>query len=276
MLPALKILVDVLDYRLRRLEMANLAGAVSVMLALRLSLGEIAVRSLFALILNVLAYLINDVLDLERDLASGRAPDKTRFLAEHKRSALAAEAALALALVVIALWFEPWLLVPGVLGAGICWIYTAYLKRTPLFDVLAMTLWGAAMPLCAISPESKLGWALIALLALFSTCFELIQVLRDRPGDAALDIRTTAVHFGPERTLLALRVVMLLSALYAIVVLHRFIAVALLLAPLLPGRGDPERYWNRVRVVFGLTWLALLVAIAVSGSSHGALLSLSR
>jgi 4-hydroxybenzoate polyprenyltransferase len=172
--------------------------------------------------------------------------------------------------------FDPWLLVPALLGSGICWIYTAYLKQVPIADIAAMTLWGAAMPLCAISPTSALGWALIAMLALFSTCFELIQVLRDRESDAALGIRTTAVRFGRERTLLALRAAMLVSALYAIGVLHRFVGIALLLAPLLPAAGDPERYWNRVRLAFGLTWLALVSIIALDGRAHGALLSLSR
>jgi 4-hydroxybenzoate polyprenyltransferase len=268
---ALKILADVLEYRLRRLEMANLAGALAIMVALRLPLAEIAVRGVFAFVLNVLAYLVNDVVDLERDLASGRAPEKTRFLAEHESAALFAEALLFGILCAIALWWSPWLLVPAVLGAGICWIYTKQLKHVPIADVLAMTLWGAAMPLVAVPPDSMLGWALIGELALFSTCFELIQVLRDRESDAELGITTTAVRLGAERTLNVLRVTMLFAAGYAVLILHRYLGIALLIAPLLPASGDPQRYWNRVRLVFGLSWLAIIASIALQGTSSGVL-----
>jgi 4-hydroxybenzoate polyprenyltransferase len=268
---ALKILADVLDYRLRRLEMANLAGALAIMVALRLPLSEIAVRGVFAFVLNVLAYLVNDVVDLERDLASGRAPEKTRFLAEHEHAALLAEALLFAILCAIALWWSPWLLVPAVLGAGICWIYTKRLKHVPIADVVAMTLWGAAMPLVAVPPDRMLGWALIGELALFSTCFELIQVLRDRESDAELGITTTAVRLGAERTLNVLRVAMLFAAGYAILILHRYLGIALLIAPLVPASGDPQRYWNRVRLVFGLSWLAIIASIALQGTSSGVL-----
>jgi 4-hydroxybenzoate polyprenyltransferase len=271
---ALKILADVLDYRLRRLEMANLAGALAIMLALRLPWPEIAVRGVFAFVLNVLAYLVNDVVDLERDLASGRAPEKTRFLAAHENAALLAEAILFAILCAIAVWWSPWLLVPAVLGAGICWFYTKRLKHVPIADVVAMALWGAAMPLVAVPPDRMLGWVLIGELALFSACFELIQVLRDRESDAELGITTTAVRFGAERTLSVLRITMVVAAIYAILTLHRFIGIALLIAPLLPATGDRERYWNRVRLVFGLSWLAIIASIALEGGSSGAVLTI--
>jgi 4-hydroxybenzoate polyprenyltransferase len=271
---ALKIVADVLWFRLRRLEMANLAAALAIMIALGLPLEELAVRGAFVAILNLLAYLINDVVDLEHDLAAGRAPEKTRFLAEHRRAALSAELALAGVLVLIALVWSPWLLVPGALGAGICWLYTSRLKRVPYADVVAMALWGAAMPLAAIPPDSALGWALIGQLALFSGCFELIQVLRDREADAAFGVRTTAVALGSERTLLLLRFAMLLSAAYAVALLHRFFGVALLAALALPAGVDVERYWHRVRFVFGLVWLALIAGIALDGASAGAFLTI--
>jgi 4-hydroxybenzoate polyprenyltransferase len=268
---ALKIVADVLTFRLRRLEMANMAAAVAVMIALRLPLAELAVLGGFALILNVLAYLINDVVDVDQDLASGRAPEKTRFLAEHRRAALGAELALAAVLAAIALFWRPWLLVPAALGAGICWIYTAILKRVPYADIVAMALWGAAMPMVAIPPDSTLGWVLIGQLALFSACFELIQVLRDREPDLALGIQTTAVRLGPRRTLLVLRIAMLASAAYAIALLHRTIGIALLVAILIPLGADTERYWHRVRLVFGLVWLALVAWVATTGATSGAL-----
>ncbi len=134
---ALRILFDVAVFRLRRLEMANLAGAISVMIALRLTLVEMLVRTGFALLLNLLAYLTNDYCDLDRDLQTGRAQEKTRFLAEHRGAALGAQWALVALLSAIALVYSPGLLLALSLGAGLCWLYSAKVKRVPFADVYA-------------------------------------------------------------------------------------------------------------------------------------------
>ena len=86
MTAALKIIAHVLGYRLRQLEMANLAGAVSIMLALRLPFGDVAWRTLFALLLNVFVYLNNDYLDVAADArASHKDQSKVSFLQQHMR-----------------------------------------------------------------------------------------------------------------------------------------------------------------------------------------------
>src|SRR5262249_54237514 len=77
----LQILADVAFYRIRRLEMANLAGAFALALALHLAPLEIGVRLLFGLLLNLLVYLNNDFHDRDVDLvAAGRERGKTEFL----------------------------------------------------------------------------------------------------------------------------------------------------------------------------------------------------
>ncbi|MCC6902835.1 MAG: UbiA family prenyltransferase [Polyangiaceae bacterium] len=267
---ALRILFDVAVFRLRRLEMANLAGAISVMVALRLGAADLAVRTGFALLLNLLAYLTNDYCDLDRDLRSGRAQEKTRFLAEHRRAALWAQWALAALLSAIALLYSPGLLVALVLGAGLCWLYSAKVKRVPFADVLAMAVCGGAMALVAVPLDRELGWLLVVQLGLFSGAFELIQVLRDRQEDAESGVVTTAVKLGEARTLLLLRLWMGLSAAFATLTLHRFVGPVLALSLLLPyGQSGAKTYWNRVRVVFGLAWLAIIVAMVLSGHSHG-------
>lgn len=266
---ALKILADVLAYRLRKLEMANMVAAVAIMLALRLPVGDLALRTGYALLLNLLAYLTNDYYDVEHDLAGGREPDKTRFLAAHRREALGAQLGLAAVLLVIGALTDPGLIVAAVAGAGICWAYSARLKRMAYADVIAMTLWGVAMPLVAVPLGSRLGWALLLQLGLFSACFELIQVMRDHDEDRALGIETTAVRLGSARTLALARVMMLLSAVYAILVLQRWFGLLLLAAPLVPVGGDVSRYWNRIRMILGLVWLAALIWVFFAGASAG-------
>jgi 4-hydroxybenzoate polyprenyltransferase len=267
---AFRILWDVASYRLARLEMANLGGAVAVMLALRLSFADIVVRTGFAFLMNLLAYLTNDYYDIERDLASGRANQKTQFLAEHRGAALGAQIVLTLVLAGIALWWSPGLLVALAAGAGLCWLYSAKLKRVPYVDVVLMGLCGAGMALVAVPLDRALGWYLVIQLGLFSACFELIQVLRDRGDDEREGVRTTAVRLGEARTLGILRVLMIVSAVFASFELNRFIGPILVFAVVVPF--DPARaqqYWNRVRLVFGVTWLGIVSWILYTGSAYG-------
>src|SRR3989339_599996 len=84
----LKIIWNSFCYRLVNREANNLITSLSVMIALHLDIKDIIYRFCYALILNVYVYLINDFFDVACDLASPeRASSKTRYLADHRRSA---------------------------------------------------------------------------------------------------------------------------------------------------------------------------------------------
>ncbi|MEM9452833.1 MAG: UbiA family prenyltransferase [Myxococcota bacterium] len=253
----LEIVLDVARYRLRRLEMANLAAAVAIMLALRLPTGELIVRACFGLLLNLLVYLNNDWFDLDDDLeASTRDRDKTRFLATHRDAALRAQLGLAATLTGFALVWGGGLWWPLLVGGGVCWLYSARLKRHPYVDVLAMMLWGLAMPAVAVPPGYPTGWLLLGQLALFSGVFETIQVLRDRCIDARRGVHTTAVVLGSTRTQRLARGLMVVSGAYAATFFHPVLAVLPLTAAALPiPTDDLPRYWNRIRLLLGPTLL---------------------
>lgn len=250
--------------------MANFVAAVALSLALRLPPGEVALRAAYALTLNLLAYLSNDYCDVRHDLAIGRAEQKTRFLFEHLRAALVAQWLLFGALVVVGLAWHPPMVLGAAAGAGLCLWYSATLKARPVVDVLAMTAWGAAMPSVAVPLDRPLSWALLGLLALFSTCFESIQVLRDRAEDSAAGVRTTAVVLGERATSWLVRVAAVGAALYAWALLDSRLGPLLALAALLPwDAAAPSRYWDRVRLLFGVVWIGILFFIWWSGAAHG-------
>ena len=282
MLAAGRIVVDVLVYRLRRLEMANLVAAAALLIALKVPLADAALRFAFALVLNVLAYLINDHIDVEQDLAQGRAVEKTRFLHENRRASVAAQLGLVALLAATGVVAErPSLVISLVGGAGLCWVYTLWLKRVPLLDVLAMTVWGVTMPLAAVPIESYVGWFLLGQLGLFSTCFEAIQVLRDREQDAADAVRTTAVALGAARTVWLVRMAMVLCTGYAVLFVHRWVGLGLLLALALPvtataGASQFAKYWNRVRLVFGSVVASRPCPCVVGGRATWLAKSLNR
>ncbi len=270
-----QILADVLVFRLRRLEMANLAGALSIMFVLGLPLLDVGIRVLFALLLNLLVYLNNDYCDITWDLqADSRDRQKTQFLRQHLGAAVAAQLLLLAGLIAFALAYGGGLLLALGCGGGVCWAYSALLKRRPGFDVLAMTLWGVAMPMVGFAPEWLIGWCLAGQLGLFSAVFESIQVLRDHDEDFATGVRTTGVWLGPQKNLWLIRGLIIAAALYMGLVIHGFLGIVVGLAVLVPCRKDAvTTYWTRIRMIFGLAWLTACLSCYLYGATSGLLYS---
>jgi len=267
MTPVVKILLDVAVFRLRRFEMANIAGALAIAFACHLSWDEIGYRGLFAFLLNLLVYLNNDWYDLDDDLASA-AKDQTKnaYLRDHAGAAVVAQLGLLAVLLIMALAWGGGLLVALLAGGGVCWAYSAGLKRLPIFDVLAMIAWGVAMPLVGLAPGHPEGWVLLGQLGLFSGVFESIQVMRDHDADQAAGVRTTAVVLGPERAHLLARALMILAGVYAGALVAWWIAPLPILAALIPmQKPNIDGYWNRVRIALGLTMLAEAAFVYLGG-----------
>ena len=286
MLAAFKIITGVVEYRLRKLEMANLAAAVSIAMVLHapkdpLSITElihipwhdVVVRTVFAFLLNVLVYLNNDYIDVGIDLKSAdKDATKSRYLAENLRSALYAQWLLGVVLALFAVLYDPGLLVALIAGGGICIWYSARLKAKPLLDIWAMAVWGVTMPLCGSPADSMLGWALALQLGLFSSVFESIQVMRDADEDAEEGVRTTAVVLGKKSTLMLARALMVCCTAYALLVMHPVAGIISLAALAVPfAETAIERYWTRVKLVYGVTWLAICAATFLQGRTSGLL-----
>src|ERR1041385_156938 len=271
MLSGLKIVVGVVAYRLRKLEMANLAAAVAIAVALHLGPLDVAYRTLFAFLLNVLVYLNNDYLDVGMDLNStGKDTEKTKYLSEDLRAAHVAQIVLSAVLVALAIPFDSGLLIALAIGGGICILYSAYLKRTPFMDIPAMMIWGLGMPLCGVPWRNLLGWCMALQLGWFSGVFESIQVMRDADEDAMEGVRTTGVVLGKKRTLLLARVLMIVSTAYAALVLHPIAAAVSALALVVPFSPDKvARYWTQVKLVYGIAWLVICALIFLQRHSAG-------
>lgn len=263
----LKIVAGVVGYRLRKLEMANLAAGTSIAIALHLSWLEVVYRTLFAFVLNVLIYLNNDYLDVGLDLrSSDKDAPKTRFLADHMPAALYTQWTLFALLLLVALVYDRGLLAPLILGGAVCLAYSAYLKRRAYVDIPAMMLWGLMMSLCGAPLNSTLGLCLALQLGLFSGVFETIQVMRDADADAAAGVRTTGVALGRARTLLLVRLLLLASSAYALLVMQPVAAAISALALFVPNHPQRvERYWTQVKLVCGVAWLVICAWVFLEG-----------
>lgn len=276
MLAGFRIVLAVLVYRLKNLEMANMAGAISIALALRLSPLEVIVRAGFVFILNALVYLNNDYVDVAIDLKSAdKDASKARYLADNMGAALGAQLALVALLVVVAIAFDLGLLVPLIGGGGICWWYSAKLKHMPFMDIIAMIIWGITMPLCGTPVTNLLGLMMTFMLGLFSGVFESIQVMRDADEDADEGVRTTGVVLGKKRTLALARALMVVCTVYAALYMHPIAAAVSAVALFLPFiESNIEKYWTRVKLVYGVAWLVICAWVWFHGESSGLLASI--
>ena len=275
MLAGFRIVLAAVTYRLKNKEMLNLAGGVSIALALKLEPLDVVVRTVFAFVLNALVYLNNDYIDVEIDLRSAdKDNSKARYLAEHKRAALGAQLALVGLLAVIAVVYNIGLFVPLIAGGGICWWYSAKLKHMPYLDIFAMFIWGVTMPLWAAVGDT-LGIVMALQLGMYSAVFETIQVMRDADEDAEEGVRTTGVVLGKHRTLILARVLMVATTAFAVLFMHPAAAAVSAVALVIPFiESNIEKYWTRVKLVYGVSWLVICAWVFLYGEGSGLLASI--
>lgn len=262
--------------RLKRREMANLGGVATIALVLSAPPQELASRLALAAALNVFVYFNNDVLDAAVDAQTpARRQDHARAILDNRGAAWLAQAILLAAIVTSAAWFGGDTLCAVLAGGGVCLAYSAWLKRRAYADVVAMLVWGIAMPSLGFEHDRSVGWILAGQLGLFSACFETVQTLRDRTSDQAAGVRTTAVALGPNGTRALLRAFILLSSVYAAAMVSPWVAPVVAAAVFVPLHEDRlPTAWDRIRVLFGVAWIAAAAAVYLQGGTHGAFLSI--
>jgi 4-hydroxybenzoate polyprenyltransferase len=148
--------------------------------------------------------------------------------------------------------------------------YSLWLKKRPVLDLLSMGAWGVTMAMVGFPVGSRPGWWLAGLLGLLCMVTEAVQVIRDEASDRAARIRTTAVVVGPAVCGWIGRGLVVVAAVYAAAVLHRWFGLGLLLGVLVPlSAAHIGRSWDLLRILFGLTWLAILISFYRAGTLQG-------
>ncbi len=258
---AVRLLADSAAYRVSRREGGNLATSMTLALALALPIGDVAYRLLFGIVLNLFVYLLNDCIDVRIDLvASGRDVERTQRLHEHIREGWAMVIVLGASLAVLGAVHSVGLLVTFVINAVLIAAYSRWLKRLPAVDILAMAGWGLAMAMVGFPLDSNAGWRFAVLLAILCAVTEVVQVVRDFSSDRRAGLRTTAVVLGIGPTVWIGRGLILVAAAYTFLTLNPIVAVALAPASLVPlDESNAVRSWDRLRIIFGLAWLTLLI-----------------
>jgi len=262
-LAALRIILETTVYRVKRREANNLLTSVSLMLAFRLPWDDVLYRSVFAAVLNIYVYLINDYCDIDRDLASPQKDhDKARYMARNRGAAVGALIGLAALLVAGALYHSELLLLAFAANTVVVYTYSRWFKRMPVADVLIMSVCGVTISLVGLPEGSLLGWKMVGLLGFICASFEVIQVIRDEPGDRRSGVTTTAVLLGARASAWIFRAIVLGAAAYGVFVIGSFVPLALAPAVLFPLSPDgASRTWDWCRVLFGGVWGGLLILV---------------
>ncbi|MCC6644383.1 MAG: UbiA family prenyltransferase [Polyangiaceae bacterium] len=273
LLDSARIVADATVYRLKKREMGNLVTSATLALGLSLPLRDVAHRVAFGLALNVFVYLVNDLFDVEIDQrAEGRDVERTRFLAAHLGAGVQGAALVLGACAALAAAHGRDLLV--VLGVNVVVIvlYSRWLKRRPVLDLLSMATWGTSMALVGCPLDSRPGWAMVGLLAILCMVTEGVQVIRDAETDAAAGVRTTAAALGVVRAAALTRALVLAASVYATLTLD--VIVGPLLSLGLFTRLDTahaNQSWDRLRLLFGVGWLLIVGHFHLAGRLTGAL-----
>ena len=259
----LRIVLDTAVYRIRKREANNLVSSISLMLAFHLAWDDVLYRSLFGALLNVYIYLINDYCDIDRDLM---APDKDRqkawFMSRNRGAARGALLVLGVLLLVAAAAHSSLLVLALVSNTVVVYTYTRWLKRWPVADVIIMGVCGVTISLVGLPEDRLLGWQLVGLLGFICASFEVIQVVRDEPGDRAAGVTTTAVLLGAAGSAWIFRLIVVAAVVYGLLVIGSWVPLLMLpaaLFPLTPARA--ARTWDWCRLLFGVVWIALLAQV---------------
>ena len=258
-----RVVLDTAAFRLSKREGGNLVTSTTLALALALPIGDVAYRLVFGILLNLFVYLLNDCFDVRIDLvASGRDAERTRYLHEHIRVGWAVVFVLGASLAVLGAAHSVGLLVAVAANAVLIILYSRWLKRLPVVDVLAMAGWGVAMAMVGFPLDSDVGWRVAGRLGILCAVTEGIQIVRDASSDRRAGLRTTAVVLGVGPTVWLARGLILTAAGYTFLMLNSIVAAALLPALIVPlDESRAIRSWDRFRLIFGAAWIALLICL---------------
>jgi 4-hydroxybenzoate polyprenyltransferase len=256
---AWRIASDVVLYRLRKREAGNLVTSLTLGISLGLTWADLGVRALFGVLLNIFVYLVNDCFDVAIDLAApGRDSERTRFLSQNLQAGWAVCGVLGAGLATLGALHSTDLLITAIVNTIVIVAYSGALKNKPGIDLLAMFAWGVSMAMVGFPIASVAGWHLAVLLGVLCMVTEAVQVVRDEPSDRLAGVQTTAVVWGVKTTSRLAKLLLLGAAAYAAWRVHP-VGAALALGVLVPLRPErASRSWDILRVLFGVTWLALL------------------
>ena len=258
-----RLLSDAIIDRLKRWEANSLFTNFLLLLAFHFGFLHIVIRMAVTFFLNVLVYFINDVIDVDIDLANEtKNHAKALYIKENQRIAFALIVCMSAALLLLTLLYSKSVCFGVIMALLIIFLYTDYFKKMAYFDLIGCFIWGISMAWPAIPDFSFRGIQLILLIGIFTASFEVVQCIKDYESDKRCNLRTTPIVIGIPRAFLLARTLFVLAALYTVFVLGEIQGILLVIPVFFGTEQKMETYWMKLRVVYGVVWLTIMVRLA--------------
>ena len=258
-----RLLSDAIIDRLKRREANSLFTNFMLLLAFHFGFIHIVIRMAVTFFLNVLVYFINDVIDVDIDLADEtKNHAKALYIKENKRIAFALIVCMSAALLILTLLYSKSVCFGVIMALVIIFLYTDYFKNMVYFDVIGCFIWGVSMAWPAIPNFSVKGIQLIFLIGIFTASFEVVQCIKDYESDKRCNLRTTPIVIGIPRAFLLARTLFVLAALYTVFVLGEIQGILLVVPVFFSTEQKMDTYWMKLRVTYGIVWLTIMVRLA--------------
>ncbi len=255
----LQLLSNTAYHRLRNVEANTIVTNFLLLIAFHTSVSDFIIRMGVTIYANILAYFVNDYIDVDLDLtAENKNYEKALLIKQHKRTALILIVILFTGLLIFCLFYSPSVCFGVILVFFVIYIYSDALKQIAIWDVIGCFFWGIALPWIAIPDFSWHGIQLIILLGLFSSCTEIVQCIRDYEFDKRNGLNTTSVVYGISKSFLFIRVLLVVCSIYTLLVLRRWEGFLLLLPILFNTQQEISTYWMKLRISFGIVWLLIM------------------
>ncbi len=257
-----KLLADAIIDRLKRREANSLITNFMLLLAFHFGIADIAIRMAVTFVLNVLVYFINDFIDVDIDLANPEKDHtKALYIRDHKRTAFALIVCVSAALLILTLLYSQSVCFGVILALLIIFLYTDYFKNMAYFDIIGCFVWGVSMAWPAIPDFSPQGIKLILLIGIFTASFEIVQCIKDYESDKQYDLKTTPIVIGIPKAILLARAMYVIAAAYTVFLLGEIQGVLLLLPLFFNANQKMDSYWMKLRVVYGIVWITIMVRL---------------
>jgi len=257
-----RLIADTLADRLKRLEANTIFTNSLLLIAFHFRTTDFIVRMFVTVYVNVLAYFINDFIDVEIDLkAEDKDHAKALFIKENKRTAFALIVFMSTFILIFTLFYSKSICFGVILVLFVIFIYTDYFKNRAYLDIFGCFLWGMALPWIAIPDFSLEGIKYILLLGLFSCCTEIAQCVKDYESDKKYGLKTTPIVLGIPKTFLLAKVIYVVAAAYTLFVLRQFAGLFILIPVFFSTSQPVTQYWFKLRIVFGMVWFVIMVRI---------------
>ena len=244
--------------RLTQGEGVLLAINASIILYASAPLLTMGAQFLISLLVLALLYSYNDLHDCHLDRKNPKKDQElVSLLIAHRPRfyrVLALQAAITLLLAILFIGTTSVQAIISILLMNA--LYSGYLKKVPVIDVVWIALFGAVY--VAIL-EVPLNYRIFVLVGVMTGISHIYQALGDRSVDRKNEVRTTAV-FSPN----VASALLLGFCAVLFLVLEHFFSLLIGLTALLPyalhrAMADPRRAWLLSKVYFAIIWLSLLL-----------------